>query len=88
MTWTFANLRVDAWLDIPPGEKITRGLTQSPLSVARMPPAGRAGRSTKRRQSRATGDVKVLHPGSERNYRPFTGTGTVEEWTLQAMEFY
>ena len=33
MTWTFANLRVDAWLDIPPGEKITRGLTQSPLQL-------------------------------------------------------
>jgi len=85
MTWTFANLRVDAWLTIPPGETITRGLTQSALQLREcLKPPGQE----KLRQSRAakSEDVTSCIVGSEKGL--FTGTGTVEEWTLQAMEFY
>jgi Calcineurin-like phosphoesterase len=86
MTWTFANLRVDAWLTIPEGQKITRGLTQSPFQLRECLQEGAEGR-TKLRQSRASGkDVKSCILGSEE--RTFTGTGTVEEWTLQTMEYF
>jgi hypothetical protein len=93
MTWTFANLRVDAWLIIPEGKTITRGLTQSAIQLREClkPPADQ----TKLRQSRApkgqeaeTEDGKVTRCilGSEKGL--FTGTGTVEEWTLQTIEFF
>ena len=39
----------------------------------------------------ASRDVKtcLLDPGAERNgYRPFNGTGRIEEWTLQLIDFY
>jgi hypothetical protein len=86
MTWTFANLRVDAWLDIPPGEKITRGLTQSAFQLRECLQEEEQVQ-TKLRQSRAKGkDVRSCILGSEE--KTYTGTGTVEEWTLQAMEFY
>ena len=86
MTWTFANLRVDAWIDIPQGGKITRGLTQTAAALREClqttPEA-----PTKLRQNRAAdSDVRSCILGSPD--KVFTGTGTVEEWTLQTMQFY
>jgi hypothetical protein len=87
MTWTFANLRVDAWLTIPENGKITRGLTQSAAALREcLQPEEET--QTKLRQSRAEkkGDVTSCILGSPKGI--FTGTGTVEEWTLQTMNFY
>jgi hypothetical protein len=86
MTWTFANLKVDFWLEIPEGGKITRGLTQSPAAVREclQPEADTV---AKLRQSRAAQrDVKSCILGSTE--KTFTGTGNVEEWTLQMVQFY
>jgi hypothetical protein len=86
MTWTFANLKVDFWLEIPKDGKITRGLTQTAAAVREcLQPEADA--LAKVRQSRALQrDVKSCILGSTE--KTFTGTGNVEEWTLQIMQFY
>ena len=95
MTWTFANLRVDFWLEVPKDAKITYGLIQTPAAVRQcLEPPTQAGPSPQQQRSRSnvvSGDVKtcMLDPGAERNgYRPFNGTGRIEDWTLQLIDFY
>ena len=96
MTWTFANLRVDFWLEVPKDAQITRGLIQTPEAVRLCldPPVqtGQPGQQQRVRRSNVpSGDVKtcLLDPGPERNgYKPFNGTGRIEEWTLQLIDFY
>ncbi len=85
MTWTFATLRVDAWINIPPGGAITRGLTQTPAAV-RECLQGPEGHAALRQSRAAAKDVGTCILGSKEKL--FTGTGTVEEWTLQTMQFY
>jgi len=104
MTWTFASLRVDFWVDVPRHMEIEQGLVQtpralreclqksspapegSPRSLQQEPPRARHGNRA------PTTDVKacLLEPGVERpdGYRRFTGTGRIDEWTLQLMDFY
>ena len=86
MTWTFANLKVDAWLEIPQGAKITRGLTQTAAALRECLQQEPEARPTLRQSRAPDRDVKSCILGS--NEKTFTGTGTVEEWTLQTMEFY
>ena len=87
MTWTFANLRVDAWLDIPPKARRSRAASRrSPLQLRECLQQERAGRTEAPAKPGPRQGCEVLHPRLEE--KTFTGTGTVEEWTLQAMEFY
>jgi len=98
MTWTFANLRIDFWLDVPPNAQIERGLVQTPRALREClqkssEPPEQQGQATQPAQPKArrssvapTGDVKtcILAAGS----RTFTGTGRIDEWTLQLIDFY
>jgi len=91
MTWTFANLSVDFWLNIPQGGNITRSLTQSPEQLRKcLEPEkhqGRQGRSTV-----LVGDAKSCLLDLGENQRDgsqlFVGRGTVEQWTLQLMDLH
>jgi hypothetical protein len=98
MTWTFATLRVDFWLDVPKDAKITRGLIQTPRALREcLDPSPQAEQATPQQKARRSivppaKDAKecLLATGSPRpdGSRRFEGTGKIEEWTLQLIEFY
>jgi hypothetical protein len=97
MTWTFANLRVDFWLDVPRDAKVTRGLIQTPRALRECldpttQPEQRPQQKTRRSIVPPTTDVRtcLLATGVERpdGHKRFDGTGRIEEWTLQLIEFY
>jgi hypothetical protein len=91
LTWTFATLRIDFWLEVPKDQQITRGLIQTPQAVRECLEPTQRPQQQRTRSNVATGDVKscLLDPGPERNgYRPFNGTGRIEDWTLQLIDFY
>ena len=96
LTWTFATLRVDFWLEVPkepadhprshpdaarPFENV------STADAAEQRAAAAHGAATCR--SPATSRRVCSTPAPERNgYRPFNGTGRIEDWTLQLIDFY
>ena len=89
MTWTFAGLRVDFWLDVPPKAEIEQGLVQTPRALRE---CLQNSPQTRRSNVAPTGDVKtcLLATGDERpnGYRRFIGGGRVDQWTLQLIKFY
>ena len=101
-TWAFATLRVDFWLDVPTGYQIEQGLVQTPRALREClqkprPPQDRsltaepAPQKARRSNVAPTDDVKtcLLAPGEDKGgYSRFTGTGRIDEWTMQLIDFY
>ena len=103
MTWTFANLRVEFWLDVPVGTEIEQGLVQTPralrecLQKSRQTPEQQAQslepqaeQKTRRSNVAPTDNVKacLLAGSDERRSQRFIGTGRIDEWTIQLVDFY
>ncbi len=86
MTWTFANLKVDAWLKFRQAKRSRAALRNQQFSCGNVCKRAQTRQRNFARAEPRGKDVSSCILGSEK--RTFTGTGTVDEWTLQTMEFY